>query len=159
MPPSLRPLRPADAAAVLALARSLPAWFNAEGLAAIERDVVRHRGFVAEEESLLGFVLWQPLEDGVADLSWMAVAESRHRRGLGTALLDAVVEAARREGHAFLEVSTLADSCPYEPYARTRAFYRARGFRDHRVDAGYYGSGAHRDDALVLRRALAGATE
>ncbi len=137
----------------MALARSLGEWFNAEGLEAMERDLSRDRGLVLEEEGrLLGFALWRPVGEGTVDLAWMGVDPARHRRGLGTLLLVAVLEDVRRAGHGAVEVSTVADSCDYEPYERTRRFYRARGFSDHRVDPGFYGPPKDRYDRLVLRR-------
>lgn len=152
----LRPLRIEDAPGVLALARSLPEWFNAEGLAAMERDLARHRGFLAEEGGrLAGFATWCPAVGDAAAISWMGVSPDRHRRGIGTALLEAVAGDARRAGFAALEVATVADSCAYEPYERTRRFYRARGFADHRVDREFYGTPGDRYDRLVLRRGLA----
>jgi GNAT superfamily N-acetyltransferase len=121
----------------------------------MERDLESHRGLVLEEDEVpLGFASWHGTEDGAANLSWMGVERGRHRSGLGTALLEAVVKDVRSAGHRALEVSTVADSCDYEPYERTRCFYRARGFRDHRVDRGFYGPPEDRYDRLVLRRAL-----
>lgn len=137
---------------MLALARSLGAWFNAQGLADMERDLATHRGVVAEGRGgLAGFATWRPADDTTADLSWMGVSSALHRKGLGTALLDAVVAVLRAEGVDALEVSTVADSVDYPPYEGTRAFYRARGFRDLRVDHDFYGEGADRYDRLVLR--------
>lgn len=153
----IRPLAPADAPAVLALARSLGEWFNREGLEEMERDLAIHEGLVAEAEGRLeGFATWRPCGEGTADLSWMGVSRELHRGGVGTALLDAVLAELERQGVLALEVSTVADSCDYEPYVRTRGFYRARGFRDLRVDAGHYGSGDDRYDRLVLRREVGG---
>ncbi len=152
----VRPLLPADAEAVHSLARSLGDWFNADGLRQIAVDLTSQSGFVAVERGrIVGFILWKPLDATVADLSWMGVAEAKQRRGIGSALLATLVADLASRGLRSLEVSTVADSEDYEPYVRTRAFYRARGFSDLRVDPGYWGSGAHRYDRLVLLRDLA----
>jgi ribosomal protein S18 acetylase RimI-like enzyme len=153
----IRSLARADAPAVLALARSLGPWFNREGLEEMERDLATHEGLVAEAEGrLAGFALWRPCGDRAVDLSWMGVAADLHRRGVGTAILDAVLASQLRAGIRTLEVSTVADSCDYGPYEGTRRFYRARGFRDLRVDPGHYGTGDDRYDRLVLRREVGG---
>lgn len=151
----LRPLRPEDAASVHEVAARLGKWFDAEGLRRIDRDVMTHPGYVAaQEERLLGFILWARMDPEVADVSWMGVAEALQHRGIGTALLDAVVADLRAARVRFLEVSTVADKVEYEPYVATRRFYRARGFRDFRVDPLYWGTGADRYDRLVLRREI-----
>ena len=151
-PFTIRPLTAADAAAVRDLARSLDAWFDPEGWGRIARDLATHPGFVAFRAGrLVGFVLWTLVDAEVAELSWMGVAEDAQHRGLGTALRAALVTALRSSGFRSLEVSTVADNVDYEPYARTRRFYRARGFVDIRVDPMYWGSGEDRYDRLVLR--------
>ncbi len=149
---TIRPIAPTDAAHILDLARSLGKWFNEEGLRQIERDVQSHRGFFAlGENRTLGFAMWDRIDSKTANLSWIGVAEDVHRSGIGRAVLASVVADLRRKGYRRLEVSTVADSVDYEPYVRTRRFYRAMGFKDHRVDPKYFGEGDDRYDRLVLR--------
>ena len=145
-----------DVPSVMALARSLDKWFNPEGLARIAEDLTSPSGYVAvRRPATLGFVTWKAVDEEVAELTWMGVSETQQRRGIGTVLLASLVVDLRRAGYHFLEVSTVADNVEYEPYARTRRFYRARGFVDHRVDALYWGAGNDRYDRLVLRLNLA----
>jgi ribosomal protein S18 acetylase RimI-like enzyme len=154
----VRRLQAEDAAAVRELAQGLDPWFNEEGLARMARDLDSLSGFVAVRGGgIVGFVLWARVDAEVADLSWMGVAQDVQRRGIGTALLDALVADLEPSGFRFLEVSTVADNVDYEPYVRTRRFYRARGFRDFRVDPLYWGTGEDRYDRLVLRRDLGAA--
>jgi len=151
----VRPLGSSDAPAVLAVARGLPKWFTAEGIEGIRRDLESHEGFVAVRgDCALGFATWFPWDPEVAELSWIAVAEEEHGQGAGTALLAAIAEAARLGGHRFLEVSTVADTVDYAPYAESREFYRARGFVDYRVDNEFDGQGDDRYDRLLLRLPL-----
>ncbi len=153
----VRPLQPEDGPAVRALAEELHAWFDATGRAQIARDLETHPGFVAVRgDRLIGFAMWARIDAEVADLSWIGVAVDAHRRGIGTALLVALLADLRHRGFGSLEVSTVADNVDYEPYDRTRRFYRSRGFRDFRVDPRYWGSGQDRYDRLVLRRSTAG---
>ncbi len=152
----VRRLQKEDAEAVQGLARGLGKWFNEEGLAKIARDLKSHAGYVAVQGGrLVGFITWAPLSPATADLTWLGVSEELQRRGIGTALLAALLADLRSSGFRHLEVSTVADSVEYDPYARTRRFYRARGFADFRVDERYFGSGDDRYDRLVLRRDLA----
>jgi len=151
-PWTIRPIEEGDAPEILLLARSLDKWFNAEGLTKMSHDLRRHEGFVAVRGiRLVGFVTWEPLPSRRANLSWMGVAEAEQGRGIGKGLLEALVRAVRREGVTAVEVSTVADAVDYEPYERTRAFYRAMGFVDERVDPRFWGTGDDRYDRLVLR--------
>jgi ribosomal protein S18 acetylase RimI-like enzyme len=91
------------------------------------------------------------VDDTVAELTWIAVHPNLHRKGIGRSLVEALEEVLVRLGVLALEVSTVADSVEYEPYARTRSFYHALGFLDIRVDRGWFPSG---DDRLLLRKLL-----
>jgi GNAT superfamily N-acetyltransferase len=53
---------------------------------------------------------------------------ARHAQGLGTALMHAAEEYLRARGCEYLQVKTLGPSDLDVGYARTRAFYEARGF-------------------------------
>lgn len=107
-------------------------------------------------EQVVGFVTWtvqsaHATEPGVAEMTWLGVAPAARGSGAGRRLAAAAAEACRAAGAHTLQVSTLADRVDYPPYAETRAFYRALGFVDWRVDRDYYGDG---DDRLLLRWAL-----
>jgi len=141
-----------DHPAIVHLAETLGKWFNPEGLNGIRRDLPAHQGFVAiRGDAVIGFATWNPVDAEIANLSWMGVAEADQHRGIGTTLLAAIVEDVRRLGLESLEVSTVADSVDYAPYADTRRFYRARGFQDYRVDVSYFGPPDDRYDRLLLR--------
>jgi GNAT superfamily N-acetyltransferase len=63
-----------------------------------------------------------------AEIYVMGVRRDRHGQGLGTALLEAAEDYLRGRDVEYLQVKTLGPSYPDEGYARTRAFYEARGF-------------------------------
>jgi [ribosomal protein S18]-alanine N-acetyltransferase len=101
-------------------------------------------------------------EDGIAgyggllgagwqgDVLTLAVATGRQGRGIGTALLRALLAEAQRRGCAevFLEVRT--------DNIRAQELYKRHGFTQVGIRRGYYQpSGA---DALVMRRSLRGGT-
>jgi ribosomal protein S18 acetylase RimI-like enzyme len=64
-----------------------------------------------------------------AEIWWMGVKPEFHRRGIGALLFDAAGSRAEEKGCRTLAVLTLSPRSPYEPYARTRAFYERQGFR------------------------------
>ena len=124
-------MTPDDFAAVVGLARALPAWFNDDGIAQIAEAVHHEKGAVAEAGgAVVGFVTWYTHDDGVGEIGWIAVSAGRHRGGIGRRLLEVAEDDLRDSGVTEVLVETLGESVEYEPYERTRAFYRALGFRD-----------------------------
>jgi ribosomal protein S18 acetylase RimI-like enzyme len=143
-----------DHATIVAIAKLLPQWFTELGIEQIARDLQTQNGLVTlEDENIAGFVTYAiTVDETVAELTWIAVHPNLHRKGIGRSLVEALEEVLVGLGVSALEVSTVADSIEYEPYARTRTFYHALGFSDVRVDRGWYPSG---DDRLLLRKVLA----
>lgn len=155
-----RAAAPADAEAMLAVARSLPEWFNQQGLLEMARDFQTHQGIVAVAKSstsaaVVGFVTWAPSphtpEAGLVELTWLGVTPPHQGNGVGRRLVEALEDWCRQACVSVVQVSTLAESVDYAPYVRTRSFYRSLGFRDWRVDSDFYGPG---EDRLLLRKAL-----
>jgi ribosomal protein S18 acetylase RimI-like enzyme len=64
-----------------------------------------------------------------AEVYVMAVLPQLHRRGIGSHLLEHAEWSLAADGVEFLQVKTLSPSKPDDGYARTRAFYVAKGFR------------------------------
>ncbi|MCR4403713.1 MAG: GNAT family N-acetyltransferase [Candidatus Acetothermia bacterium] len=137
---------------MLEVARALPQWFTREGLEEMAQDFELHDGFVATEgDEIVGFITYETLAVDLAELSWMGVRPEYQRRGIGKRLLQLAQERLIAQRIKILQAATAADSVLYEPYARTRAFYQANGFRDYRVDRGYFPNG---DDRLLLQKEL-----
>jgi len=112
------------------LARSLPEFFNDQGIAEMTDEIPRERGAVGEiGGELVGFVTWA-IHDGIGRIGWIAVSGDHHRLGIGRRLIEYAQADLRAAGISVLEVDTLGESVEYEPYDRTRAFYRAIGFED-----------------------------
>ena len=81
-----------------------------------------------------------------ADVLTIAVRESRWGRGIGSALLDELIRAARERGCAELFLEVRADN------PRAHGLYVRRGFAEIGVRRGYYKpSGV---DAIVMRKDL-----
>jgi GNAT superfamily N-acetyltransferase len=90
-------------------------------------------------DTVLGLVAWEPAGigprhpplDGIAHLAALFVDPAHWRRGIGTRLLDAAVEAMRTARYARAELTTI-EGAPAE------AFYRGRGWRRDGRD-GFHG--------------------
>ena len=105
--------------------RDLPEWFGIEeATSAYIRDVAGLTTFGVDGEAILSLKLHTPR---AAEVYVMGVRRVRHGQGLGTALLAAAEEHLRARSVEYLQVKTLGPSDPDEGYARTRAFYEARG--------------------------------
>ncbi|GAA5188229.1 hypothetical protein GCM10023322_38440 [Rugosimonospora acidiphila] len=63
-----------------------------------------------------------------AEIRWAAAAAGRRDHGIGTALIEHVLDALRDAGVRIAEVKTLDPAAGYPPYAATYAFRKARGF-------------------------------
>jgi GNAT superfamily N-acetyltransferase len=105
--------------------RDLPEWFGIEqATAAYIRDVAALATFGVDGDGFLSLKLHTPR---AAELYVMGVRRERHGEGLGTALLAAAEDYLRARRCEYLQVKTLGPSHPDAGYARTRAFYEARG--------------------------------
>lgn len=106
---------------------ALPGWFGIEE--AVERyvrEVAELPTFAVERD---GFLALKQHTDTAAEIYVMGVRPESHRRGIGTALLEAAEAFLRGREVEYLQVKTLGPSHPSEHYAATRSFYAARGFR------------------------------
>lgn len=117
----------------IAINRSLPDWFGLEeGLEEAAEYLRNHHGLVAEfEGEIIGYLTYTQCFPESVEISWMAVAQSHHRRGVGRRLIAALEQ--KLPPGSLLSVKTLADSHPSPEYAITRAFYSALGFRPQMV--------------------------
>ncbi len=119
-----------DHEAAVGLGRALPEYFNDQGIAEMTVEIPQEDGAVAEVDGkLVGFVTWA-IHDGIGRIGWIAVSGAHHRRGIGRRLVASAEEDLSAAGIDVLEVDTLGESVDYEPYERTRAFYRSVGFQD-----------------------------
>jgi L-aminopeptidase/D-esterase-like protein/GNAT superfamily N-acetyltransferase len=129
-----------DVEPLLTLARTLPAWFtHTETESEMAQDIRDEAGLVAEVNGEpVGFVIWgEPefhRESGVVELYWVGVHRDWRGKDVGKALLRVMEEKLKKDGIQAVEVWTVADTEFYPPYAETRAFYRAMGYRDLYVD-------------------------
>jgi ribosomal protein S18 acetylase RimI-like enzyme len=127
---AIRPMTDDDHTAAVDLSRALPEFFNDQGIAEMTDEIPREDGAVAEiDGELVGFVTWA-IHDGIGRIGWIAVGGDHHRHGIGRRLVEYAERDLKAAGFEALEVDTLGESVEYEPYDRTRAFYRSVGFTD-----------------------------
>ena len=106
--------------------RGLPEWFGIEAAtSAYIHDVAELSTFAVGD---VGFLSLKQHTPGAAEVYVMGVRREAHGRGIGSALLAAAESYLRARDVEYLQVKTLGPSRPDEHYARSRAFYLARGF-------------------------------
>ncbi|MEO0917976.1 MAG: GNAT family N-acetyltransferase [Pseudomonadota bacterium] len=110
---------------------ALPQWFgNAEARETYIREVTDFPMVVMmSEDRPLGFLSLATHSKEHREVYVMAVRPEFRRQGHGAALMDAAIEACKRDGACRLIVKTLSSRAPDPFYAETRAFYTAMGFR------------------------------
>lgn len=157
-PPPDPPVRvrpePPDPATVHSLLRSLPAWFGIEeAIVDYVAAAARLPTYLARaaDNTPVGVLLVKEHFPTSAEVFLMAVAPTRHRTGVGRALLCAAEEQLVAQGVRVLQVKTLGPSRPDPKYAVTRMFYAACGFQPLEELHGIWGD----NPCLVLVKTLA----
>jgi len=118
-------------------------WPEAEIAALLARPVIH-----AVTEGTQGFALLQILPPE-AEIVTLGIDPQAQRRGLGTALLQRVLDTAADAGATTLFLEVAADNAP------ARALYARARFAEAGRRSGYYARpGGTAVDALVLSRAL-----
>jgi len=116
-------------AACLSIARGMPQYFNERGIAMMTEELKKHLLYVAVDlGTVVGFLTILRKSQQVAEISWIAVKPGYQHQGIGSALIDHVVDELRSEGVKLLVVKTLSEDVEYPPYEITRRFYRKKGF-------------------------------
>lgn len=128
---TLKIVRRAAGAECAAILAELPEWFGLpdSNAAYAELAECKHAWVAEEAGDALGLMILMDHGFAALDIHLLAVRPHIHRRGIGKALVRHAGAVARELGKSYLTVKTRGPSRPYEPYARTRAFYEAAGFR------------------------------
>lgn len=160
----IRPMRAADASAIVELAVS-SGLFPADEVAIVESLLADYlagaheRGYrcVVDVEpgprgdaGLVGMAYAEPVRatDGTCELTMIAVDAALQGHGRGTALPRAVEADLAADGQRLLLVQTSGA----EQFARTRLFYARNGYEEEARVRDYYSAG---DDMLLFRLVLA----
>ena len=110
----------------------LPDYFTPDVPEKIRSDFGRCRSWVVVDDGkVAGFAVVDERSPQVAEVLWAAVDPDRRGSGLGTRLVEDVLETLWAEGVRLVEAKTLDRSAGYEPYEATIAFWKGRGFLRH----------------------------
>lgn len=143
----IRPVGPGDTPALVALSGS-SGLFKPEELGAIQAMLDGYHANIAsghqiltydEGGTLVAIAYFAPREfaDRVYELLMIAVDASRHRQGIGSAMLRAVERAVRQAGGRLLLIET-SDQSSFE---RTRQFYRKHDYAEVARIPDYFADG------------------
>jgi len=134
---------------------ALPEWFGIEqATQRYIRDVAQLETFAADDGS--GLLSLKRHSSRAAEIYVMGVLPSRHRQGIGTALVEAAEAWCAANGVDYLQVKTLAETKPDERYAQTRAFYEAVGFAPLEVFPELWDT--HNPALVLVKRVVPGFT-
>ena len=111
--------------------RALPSWFGIEtsiaDYAASTRSMPTWVAF--DDEKPIGFVVLKKHNAYSVEISVMGVLNEYHRIGVGRELYERCEEYCVEQNVEFITVKTLDETIRSLPYAKTRRFYLAMGFR------------------------------
>ena len=126
---SVRAATAQDAVTCAAIIDGLPDYFTEDVPDKVRSDLRDHGGWVIDDPGgIVGFVIVERRGIRAAEILWAAVAADHRGAGLGTRLVDHVLDELSADGVQIVEVKTLDPSADYPPYDATRAFWLARGF-------------------------------
>jgi len=110
--------------------RALPSWFgNKEAIIDYTNKVQNMPFYTAyDDEKVVGFTAVKIHNEYTAEVCVMGVLEDYHRHGIGSQLIRSCEEFCLSSHREFLTVKTLDASADFEPYDRTRTFYKKMGF-------------------------------
>src|SRR5262245_23879074 len=118
-----------DAVTCVAIVDGLPDFFTEDVPDKVRSGLRDHGGWVIEDAGVVvGFAIVERRGTRAAEIPWIAVAADRRAAGLGTQLVDHVLDELSADGVQIVETKTLDPSAGYAPYDATRAFWLARGF-------------------------------
>jgi len=109
---------------------ALPDWFGNEN--AIQNYIKMNADLpfwsVFDKSSAVGFLSLKPHNPLHAELCVMGIMPEYHRISIGRGLFNTFQNYCINNGYKYVSVKTLDSSRNYEPFAKTREFYKAMGF-------------------------------
>lgn len=91
---TVRELIPEDLSKCQAIIEGLPDYFTEDVPEKVQRDVQHHRGWVVTRgDEIEGFAIVDRRSVRAAEVLWMAMRHDRRHQGLGTTLLNHVLQA------------------------------------------------------------------
>jgi ribosomal protein S18 acetylase RimI-like enzyme len=110
------------------IAKSLPDYFDKNGLRNIKRDVKNHILYGAFlKNKMIGFVTYKEINSEVIEMTWTGVKKEFHSRGIGKKMILHSL-GKLKDKYKICKVKTLAETCSDVGYKKTRKFYKKLGF-------------------------------
>ena len=120
---------PPDAAACADIVGGLPEYFTPDVPDKVRGDLTGHDSWViVEDDVVVGFVIVVRRRPAAAEVLWAATSAAHRNQGIGTALIEHVLDELRDDGTRLVEVKTLDPAAGYAPYNATYGFWTSRGF-------------------------------
>ncbi|MDH3642704.1 MAG: GNAT family N-acetyltransferase [Gammaproteobacteria bacterium] len=135
------------------LLNELPEWFGIAEANAAYIDVLGTipTAVALRKGQLLGFVALEQHNSRSVEIHVLAVNREYHNQGVGSALIAWSESRCSNMNVPWLHVKTRGPSTPDPDYARTRSFYRAKGFDPLFESLTHWGP---EDAALILVKKL-----
>ena len=113
---------------------ALPEWFGIqEARETYIRESADEIMFASEQDGRPnGFLCLKETGKDTVELAVMGVLKEYHRKGIGSALVEAAKAIAAEQSYSFLQVKTVQMG-RYPEYDRTNRFYQSLGFREFEV--------------------------
>jgi GNAT superfamily N-acetyltransferase len=125
-----------------AILNDLPQWFGIpEATEEYCIGVKDKTFFVAkEDDKFTGFISLLNHNKYTSEMYVLGVYKSHRNKGIGSLLLNSVIDRLLKQNKMYLTVKTLADSHESKEYKETREFYLAKGFVPLEVFPGIWGT-------------------
>ncbi len=110
------------------IAKKLPDFFNTGGLKSIEQDTKNHLLFGAySDNEMFGFATYKEINSDTVEMSWLGILPEAQGKGIGKKLVEESLKELAVK-YKVCEVKTLSETDPYEPYKKTRTFFKNINF-------------------------------
>lgn len=131
--------------AIASLIIRLDEWFEPDAAESIIHEITSDTGLLAvdADNRVIGFLVTEFDEDDfdAGRILWAGVHPAWHRRGVGRALINNMLNEAQHANLQRIYVETMSDEIDYPPFEQTRRFYQALGFEVHRELGDLAGNG------------------
>ncbi len=126
-------------------------WFTPAALEKMKLEFNEYNGYIAYlNNNPVGFISYK-LKKGNLDITWIGVKEALHNCGIGTRLINRILQEARDNQIASIDVETLTAHHADENYKKTIAFYKSQGFEEFKISKD---KDSDKWDILTMRKSI-----
>lgn len=118
-----------DSNEAINISRKLTDFFDSAAFEKMKKDFLVDDLYIAEKgKKIIGYCSIRYKKEFVAEITWLGILPNEHKMGYGRKLLEFIEKELKSNGIKILEVKTLDESANYEPYEKTRRFYKKCNF-------------------------------